>query len=328
MPAPGTFEKYHVSCLSITFRHTRGMELRHLRYFVAVAGEENVSRAALKLHVSQPGVSRQIRDLEDEIGFQLFERGPQSLKLTAAGSVFLTEARAVLQRAGEAVEKARAAAAGAVGEIHIGYAPSLTVRILPQALRKFQEQFPHVRVSLHDLSTEEMLAWLGENKLQVALTVRPPTRSLRGFRFAELARYAMCVAVTPKHALARAKNVTLEQVAREPLIGYSRKDYPEYHAMLEKMFAPVGRQPRIVGEHDSVTSLIAAVESGHGFALVPECLACMVGGRLKVIPLQPSSSLLVGAIWRDEPVSGLARPFVAAARPEETGPDENAILAD
>jgi len=88
------------------------MELRHLRYFVAVAEEENVSRAALKLHVSQPGLSRQIRDLEDEIGFQLFERSAKSLRLTAAGKVFLGEARAVLQRASEAVEKARAVSGG------------------------------------------------------------------------------------------------------------------------------------------------------------------------------------------------------------------------
>jgi DNA-binding transcriptional LysR family regulator len=101
------------------------MELRHLRYFVAVAEEENVSRAALKLHVSQPGISRQIHDLEDEIGFQLFERSAKFVRLTRAGKVFLTEARVVLQYADEAVKKARAAAGGTNGEINVGYAPSL-----------------------------------------------------------------------------------------------------------------------------------------------------------------------------------------------------------
>src|SRR5579863_3934050 len=94
------------------------MELRHFRYFVAVAEEENVSRAALKLHVSQPGISRQIRDLEDEIGFQLFERSAKSIRLTEAGKVFLTEARAVLQHALEAVNKARTVAGGTSGEIN------------------------------------------------------------------------------------------------------------------------------------------------------------------------------------------------------------------
>ncbi|HUZ07372.1 MAG TPA: LysR family transcriptional regulator, partial [Candidatus Paceibacterota bacterium] len=264
------------------------MELRHLRYFVAVAEEENVSRAALKLHVSQPRISRQIQDLEDEIGFQLFERSAKSLKLTDAGKTFLAEAKSVLQHAEDAVKKARAISGGTNGEINVGYAPSLTVQILPQALRTFQEKFPGVRVALHDLSTEEMLAQLGEKKLQVALTVRPSAKLLRGLNFEELARYKMCVAVAPKNPLAKLKFVSLEQISREPLIAYSRKDYPEYHAMLEKLFAAVGRKPKIAGEHDGVTSIVAAVESGRGFALVPSCVACMAGPRLKLLPLKPA----------------------------------------
>src|ERR1019366_480908 len=189
------------------------MELRHFRYFVAVAEEENVSRAALKLHVSQPGLSRQIRDLEDEMGFQLFERSAKSLRLTEAGKIFLNEARAVLLHADDAVKKARAVSGGTTGEINVGYAPSLTVQILPSALRAFQEQFPNVRVALHDLSTEEMLAQLGEKKLQVALTVKPPAKLLRGLNFAELARYEMCVAVAPKHPLAKLKSISPPAVA-------------------------------------------------------------------------------------------------------------------
>src|SRR6266702_1692392 len=107
------------------------MELCHLRYFVAVAEAENVTRAATKLHVSQPALSRQIHDLEDEIGFPLLERSAKSVRLTEAGRTFLTEARAVLQRAEEAVVAARTIATGASGELHVGYAPSLTARILP-----------------------------------------------------------------------------------------------------------------------------------------------------------------------------------------------------
>jgi len=297
------------------------MELRHLRYFVAVAEAENVSRAALKLHVSQPGLSRQIRDLEDEIGFQLFERSAKSLRLTAAGKVFLTEAQAVLQHADEAVKKARAVAGGTGGEINVGYAPSLTVQILPAALRKFQEQFPHVRVALHDLSTEEMLAQLGEKKLQVALTVRPPARLLRGLRCADLARYEMCVALAPQHPFAKLKFVSLEQISREPLIAYSRKDYPEYHEQLEKLFAPFGRKPRLAGEHDGITSLIADVEVGRGFALVPSCVACMAGPRLKLVPLRPALPLIpVAAVWRQELETELVKNFIAAATPPENNP--------
>jgi DNA-binding transcriptional LysR family regulator len=142
------------------------MELRHLRYFVAVAEAENVSRAALKLHVSQPALSRQIRDLEDELGFLLLERSAKSVRLTDAGKTFQAEARAVLQRVDEALKTARAVAAGGRGELHVGYAPSLTVRILPPTLRAFQAGSPNVRVLLHDLSTEEMLARLRDGTLQ------------------------------------------------------------------------------------------------------------------------------------------------------------------
>jgi DNA-binding transcriptional LysR family regulator len=292
------------------------MELRHLRYFVAVAGEENVSRAALKLHVSQPGLSRQIRDLEDEIGFQLLERSAKSVRLTAAGKVFLTEAREVLLHADAAVNKARAVAHGGSGEIHVGYAPSLTVQILPPMLRAFQGEFPHVRVTLHDLSSEEMLTQLGTKKLQVALTVRPPAKMLRGLSFVELARYAMVVAVAPNHPLAKSKAVTLQQVAPEPLIGLNRKDYPEYHVETKKLFAAVGRKPNFAEEHEGGTGIITAVEAGRGIALVPSSLSCIVGTRVKLIPLKPAlPPILVGAVSLKENESELVKKFIAAASP-------------
>src|SRR2546427_2657715 len=202
------------------------MELRHLRYFIGVAEEENVSRAALKLHVSQPALSRQIRDLEEELGFLLLERSAKAVRLTEAGRAFLTEARAVLQRAEDAVKAARAIATGGRGELHVGYAPSLTARILPPALRAFQAELPNVRVRLHDLSTEEMLAGLREGKLQIAFVVHLTPAMLRGLRFEELIRDPICLAVAPKHPLAGRRTVTLGEVAQEPLITYSRKDIP------------------------------------------------------------------------------------------------------
>jgi DNA-binding transcriptional LysR family regulator len=291
------------------------MELRHLRYFVAVAEEENVSRAALKLHVSQPGLSRQIRDLEDEIGFQLFERSAKSLKLTAAGKVFLTEAKAVLQRADDAVKKARAVARDGGGEIHVGYAPSLTVQILPPMLRAFQGEFPQVRVTLHDLSSEEMLTQLGGKKLHVALTARPPEKVLRNFSFVEFARYAICVAVSPVHPLAKSRALTLPQVAREPLIGLTRNNYPEAYGQVVKLFAEGGHKPRFAEEHEDGSSIIAAVEAGRGIALVPSSLACIVGTRVKLIPLKPAlPPILVGALWLKENKSELVKKFIAVGK--------------
>src|SRR5205807_2963958 len=227
-----------VSCLSITQGYARsGMELRHLRYFVRVAEEQNVSRAALKLHVSQPTLSRQIRDLEEELGFLLLERTAKSVRLTKAGRVFLDEARAVLERTEQAVSAARVAALPGGGELHVGYAPSLTARILPQTLRAFNAALPAIRVKLHDLSTEEMFAGLREEELELALILRPRTARMRGLRFEELTHDSIRLAISPKHPLARRRFVTVEEIAHEPLIAYSQKEYPEAQEFLESLFA-------------------------------------------------------------------------------------------
>lgn len=290
------------------------MELRHLRYFVVVAEEENVSRAALKLHVSQPALSRQIRDLEEELGFLLLERSAKSVRLTEAGRVFLIESRAVLQRVEEAVKAARAISAGS-GELHVGYAPSLTARILPPTLRAFQSELHKVRARLHDLSTEEMLTGLRDGKLQIAFVPRLSAAMLRGLKFEERTRDAICLAVAPKHPLAKRRTVTLEKVAREPIIAYSRKEYPEAHEMLNALFVPLKSKPRIVEEHDSVSSLIAAVEAGAGVTIAPQSLICTAGLRLKLIPFSPAPKpLVVGAIWSQGRLSVAGECFLKCAR--------------
>jgi len=291
------------------------MELRHLRYFVAVAEQENVSRAALKLHVSQPGLSRQVRDLEEELGFNLLERGAKSVRLTDAGRVFLREARAVLQRAEEAVNKARLAASGGQVELHIGYAPSPTVRLLPRTLRVFQAAHPEVRVKLHDLSTEEMLTGVRAGSLQMAFVVKPGRALLRGLHFEELTAESMCVAMSPQHPLARLQKVPLARAAQETFLVFSRKDYPEYCDYLDAMFQPLKIKAKIRGEHDSASSLIAGIESGNCVAMVPESFSCVAGQRLKVTRLIPGPPpLIVGTVWPRAGLPPEAEKFWRAAK--------------
>jgi DNA-binding transcriptional LysR family regulator len=291
------------------------MELRHLRYFVAVAEEQNVSRAAKRLHVSQPPLSRQIRDLEDELGVALFDRAAKTFRLTEAGRVFLTEARTILQTAEGAVQMVKDVAGGKSGEIKVGYAPSLTVELLPRALRYFRKSNPGVRVWLHDLSTQEMLRGLNDGSLQVAMMVQVPLKALAGLVFEELQRQPVCVALHPAHPLARARKVGLEQIAKESLVAFTLADYPEHQAWVAGLFAPLNRSPQIVEEHDSITSLIAAVESGRGVAVIAQPLHGLASPRLKIRPLRPAPPPLgIGIAYRKEFRSTATDNFIAAVK--------------
>jgi DNA-binding transcriptional LysR family regulator len=292
------------------------MELRHLRYFVAVAEEQNVTRAAARLHVSQPPLSRQIRDLEDELGVALFVHGAKAVRLTEAGRMFLDEARAVLKRVEDAVKIVKAVGSGQVGEIHVGFAPSLTVEILPRTLRLFQEANPGIHVQLHDLSTQEMLRGLRDGTLHVALLIKVSLKELPGLAFEELRRYPVSVAMHPAHSLAGARKVSLEQVAGERLISYARAEYPEYYDWLTNLFSSTkSAPPPIAEEHDSSTSVIASVEAGRGVALVPQSFDCLAGPRLKIRPLSPAlPPLVVGVAYPTVAEPAVTQQFVAAAK--------------
>lgn len=291
------------------------MELRHLRYFVAVAEEENVSRAALRLHVSQPALSRQVRDLEDELGFALLHRSAKSVRLTDAGRTFLGECRAVLKRADEAVAAAKAVATGRTGELHIGYAPTPTSRLLPPALRAFQAETPEVRVKLHDLSTEEMVRALRERTVHLALLVKPGRALLRGLKFVNILTDPVRIAVPPGHPWARLRKVPVERLLSEPLVVYSRNDFPEYHEFLDGLFARYKATPVVASEHESGASLVAAVEAGYGLALASRSLACSIGARLKLIPVAPEPEpLVIGAAWIAEGLPPVAERFLRCAK--------------
>lgn len=291
------------------------MELRHLRYFVAVAEEQNVTRAAARLRVSQPPLSRQIHDLESELGVELFERTAKSVRLTNAGSVFLKEARAVLRRADEAVLAVKAAAAGSGGEFHLGYAPSPTVEILPRVLKAFGKRASGIRVVLHDLSTPEMLAGLRNGKLHAALMVEPPKQSARGIKFEAVRRYPIVVAVPVKHSFARKTSVTLEEVVQQPIVAYSRAEFPDYHQMLRRIAGPLTKQLRIAQECDGVMSLIPAIESGKGVTLIASSIVHTAGRRLRYVPVTPAPApAVIGLASRSGKADMLGQLFRDAVR--------------
>lgn len=290
------------------------MELRHLRYFLAVAEHLNFTKAAAGLRVAQPALSRQIRDLEDELGVQLMERGPRFVRLTSAGEAFMMESRSVLQRADEAVRIARSFVSGERGDIHLGYAPSPTVELLPRALRIFQDKHPSVRVILHDLSATEMIDGLRARRLDAALCVRACPKTMRGIHFIQLRTYPFCLAVPNGHRLSKAARVNLNKIRPDKILIYTRKDYPEYSAMLEAMFSGRESMPEVAEEHESATGLLAAIGAGRGVAIVPSVLSQLAGPGLEFLPLRPAPSpVSVGVACLAKSPSPIALRFAEVA---------------
>jgi DNA-binding transcriptional LysR family regulator len=274
------------------------MELRHLRYFLAVGEALNFTRAAAQLRVAQPALSRQVQDLEDEIGVDLLKRSPRGVTLTAEGKLFLEEVRELLRRADDSVEKVRALARGEFGELHVGYAPSPTVEILPPALAAFQKAVPRVKLLLHDLSSDELIAGLRDATLDLAVMVQPAGEQTVGVEFELLRTYPLWVAMTAAHPFARLKSVTLEKIAAEPIVGLRRKDYSDFYDILDRIFAPIGAKPNIAVECDSASSLITEVESGRGLSLATPVFKLVTGKRLIYRPLAGTSEAMAIGIAR------------------------------
>ncbi len=259
-----------------------GMELRQLRYFVAVAEEGNISRAAKKIFLTQPALSRQIKALEEEIGQCLLERQAHSIRLTLAGATLLREARELLQHAEQMLERVRAAGRGLC--LRVGYAPSLAAGMLSVAVENFTQRHPNAHVELHDLSTAEMLAGLESDKLDVALCVGQQHQK-RGLTWTPLVSAPWRLAVNRNHPLVLRSQVTPSEVATEPLLVYCQRDYPEYWDAITSWLRDHGQRPRIAREYDGAENLMAAVEAGLGVAVVTTQMARLFPNRARLLTL-------------------------------------------
>ncbi len=269
----------YVLGLSMTFRYDAIVELRQLRYFVAVAETSNISRAAQKLFLTQPALSRQIKALEDEIGQCLLERHAHSIRLTSIGEALLREANDLLQRADAIPERIRAAAQEV--RLRVGYAPSLASGLLSMAVEQFKQKHPTAFVELSDLSSQEMLAGLENETLDVALSVEQE-RGGRGLKWTPVLHVSWQLAVNHNHPLARNSRVTPEDVARQPLLVFCRRNYPEYWDLVTDWLRKHRQRPAIAGEFDGVTSLLSAVESGLGVALVATSTGRLIPKRVRL----------------------------------------------
>ena len=293
------------------------MELRHLRYFVAVAEMENVSRAAMqRLHVSQPSLSRQIRDLEDEMGVQLLERTAKSVRLTEAGRAFLDEARAILKHTDHAVGKVRAIAGKSETELHVGDWPLATGRVMPSLLRAYQQAMPNVKVKVHDWAVEKNIAGVRDGRLQLAIIIPPlKANALEELRFEELLTARVCLAVSCDHQFARRQSVSLADAAREAFVGLTREEYPRYLEYLNAIFARVNDKPRLVEEQDGWSGVFSSVAAGTGVAITSDAFNYAFNDRIKCLRLTPEPKrVAIGIITRKGKLGPAAEKFCQCAK--------------
>ena len=243
------------------------MELRHLRYFVAVAEELHFGRAANRVGIAQPPLSKQIRQLEDEIGVKLFKRTKRSVSLTYAGETFLKEARQALELSERAVRSARRADRGEVGRLVVSFVGSATYSFLPYALRSFRTRFPHVELFLRELTTYQQLDGLHRKAVDAGV-VRPPIKDDALF-IETLLQEPFIVALPEGHALASCTSITLQMLAPEGFVMFSRQQGTTFHDQVVSLCHQAGFSPKVVQEAVHIPTVLGLISAGMGITLVP-----------------------------------------------------------
>lgn len=289
------------------------MELRQLRYFVAVAEELHFRRAAARLHISQPPLSQQIAALESELGCRLLERTRRRVELTAAGDAFLRDARTLLAELDRAIGTARAIDSGQAGVLRIGFVGSALHSILPAAVQRFRRARPQVEVELRERSTVEGLRALVTGAVDVAL-VRPPIEP-DATLFVEVVLRERTIAVLPAdHPLAALRRVPLRRLASEPLVLFPRAQAPGYHDLLIGRLAATGAPPRVVQYAPEMITIVGLVAAGIGVSPVPASVEHLGLDGVTYRPLNGAPDTELVAVTRAGEDAPLARAFVAEAQ--------------
>ncbi len=248
------------------------MELRHLRYALAIAEERHFTRAAAKLGIAQPPLSQQIKVLEDELGVRLFHRMTRGVELTEAGVAFMPLAQAALQAADQAGEAARRAAKGEIGGISIGFTSSASFNPrVPHIIGRFRESYPGLKITLEEKTTAKLLESLQSATLDVAF-LRPTLGETDGLVSRRLPDEDLWIALPARHRLAGVDTLALVELAGDPFILYPRANGRLLYDSIIAACRNAGFSPRIAQEAPQMASTVNLVAAGVGVALVPESL--------------------------------------------------------
>lgn len=291
------------------------MDLRHLRYFIAVAEEQNIGRAAARLHISQPPLTRQIQQLEEELGVMLFTRTPRGMELTPAGELLLEEARNIRALVEQATERTQRAGQGKLGRLDIGIFGSAILDIIPKLLETFRSAYPEVKVVLHSMNKNEQIEALRQRRIDAGFNrMLAPLPDLA----AELVTVEpLLLAVSEDHPLAREAVVPFHALAEHPLILFPTGSRPSFIDKVLGFCQQAGFEPQIAQEVGDTVTAVALVARGFGACLVSQSTAVLALPGVVYRPLSglPDNARIdLSCIYRAEDRSPLLGAFLDVIR--------------
>jgi len=289
------------------------MELRHLRYFVAVGEEQHYGRAAQRLHVAQPALSRQIQDLEEEVGFQLFERLPRGVKLSAGGKLFLEEARRILQQVNEAAARAARVARGQSGTLRIGFTENSSWHgVVPDSLRRFRERQPDAELQLHPAGSVDQIEEIRSGRVDAGFVFNLPKNDEELDQL-PVAMQHVELAAPKGHRLSKVKNLRLQDLVDTPFVWFPRREAPAfYDRLMHECYRGGLKSPRIVQEAANEATILSLVSHGMGVGWVNETARWRCPKQVVILSVTDLDMPLPMALaWRKDNASPLLASFIA-----------------
>lgn len=287
------------------------MELRHLRYFVAVAEEKHFGRAAARLRIAQPPLSRAIQGLEKELGFTLFARNRRQVELTPAGRVFLSHAHGIFESLELAVHEAQRASRGESGRVVVAYPSTFAYSGLPELVRAFRTKFPAVEIVLRELSPQQQVEALRNGDIDVGF-VRAPFEE-PGLTSELVRSEPLVVALPSGHPLAAQKIIALPLLAKEPFVMFPRVRGPAYFDQLMRLCHDAGFIPRIVQEAPQL-DIVSLVAAGLGVSLLPSSIRKFRRAGIALRPIAGGPRTELRVAWSTRNASAVLREFLEAVR--------------
>jgi DNA-binding transcriptional LysR family regulator len=290
------------------------MELRHLRYFVAVAESLNFTKAAARLHLAQPSLTRQIHNLEEEIGVRLLNRSKSHVGLTEEGRSFLIDARRILTLATESVQAVQRLSRGETGQLNIAYLSNFDFELLPETLAAFRQTFPHVALNLFDMTPAEQFRALEARKIDLGFVGLHPPAANRELQWESITRHRTVVVLPVNHPLARKRQVHLRELKTMFFVGMSEKTHPGFRDWLAQTCQPAGFAPRILQDAEVEPALMTFVAEGLGVTLAREHLKKLPHPGVTFRPLAPPVKTDYCIAWNKDNDSRALQQYIQIAK--------------